>query len=68
MPSLVAIEKVDKKVICKTIFSDKNTEYYKIFKKMKFAEVKILEGITPSAIDIIKDRVLIFIYGEFLLK
>ena len=31
---------------------------------MKFAEVRILEGITPSAIDIMKDKVLIFTYGE----
>ena len=58
------IERVNKKITCKAIFSDKNTEYYKIFKKMKFAEVRILEGITPSAIDIMKDRVLIFTYGE----
>ena len=58
------IERINKKVVCKAIFSDKNTEYYKTFKKMKFAEVKVLEGITPSAIDIMKERVLIFTYGE----
>lgn len=58
------IERVNKKVICQAIFSDKNTEYYKIFKKMKFAKVKILEGVTPSAIDVMGNRVLIFTYGE----
>ena len=58
------IERVNKKIVCKAIFSDKNTKYYKTFKKMKFVEVRILEGVTPSAIDVMKDRVLIFTYGE----
>jgi sugar-specific transcriptional regulator TrmB len=58
------IERINKKVVCKTIFSDKNTDYYKIFKKMKFVEIRTLEEVTPSAIDIMKDRVLIFTYGE----
>ena len=31
---------------------------------MKYTKVKLLEGITPSAIDIMKERVLIFTYGE----
>jgi len=31
---------------------------------MKHTEVKLLEGITPSAIDIMENRVLIFTYGE----
>ncbi len=57
-------ERINKKIICKVIFSDKNTDYYKAFKKMKFTEVKFLQGITPSAIDIIGKRVLIFTYGE----
>ena len=58
------IERVNKKIVCKAIFSDKNSEYYKTFKKMKFIEVKFLVGVTPSAIDVMKDRVLIFTYGE----
>lgn len=57
-------ERINKKVICKVIFSDRNTDYFKDFKKMRFTEVKVLEGITPSAIDIMKDRILIFTYGE----
>ena len=57
-------ERIDKKIICKAIFSDKNTDYYKSFTKMKFTEVKVLKGITPSAIDVMGKRVLVFTYGE----
>ena len=57
-------ERVKKKINCRAIFSDKNTDYYKVFKKMKIAEVKVLHGVTPSAIDIMKESVLIFSYGE----
>ncbi|MBI4980986.1 hypothetical protein HZC30_05525 [Candidatus Woesearchaeota archaeon] len=57
-------ERVKKKVSCKAIFSDRNTEYYRLFKKMKYMKVRVLKGITPSAIDVMKDRVLIFTYGK----
>ncbi len=57
-------KRVAKKVNCKMLFSDKNTDYFRTFRGMKFTEVKILEGITPSAIDIMGDYVLIFTYGE----
>ena len=57
-------ERIKKKISCKAIFSDKNTDYYGAFKKMKLIEIKVLQGITPSAIDIMKDRVLILSYGE----
>ncbi|MBR9692284.1 hypothetical protein GOV06_05875 [Candidatus Woesearchaeota archaeon] len=57
-------QRIKSKIICKALFSDKNTPYYRLFKKMKFTEVKVLEGITPSAIDIMGERVLIFTYGE----
>lgn len=57
-------ERINKKIVCKAIFSDRNTDYFKVFKKMKYTEVKILQGITPSAIDIMGNRVLIFTYGE----
>ncbi|MEK6859599.1 MAG: helix-turn-helix domain-containing protein [Nanoarchaeota archaeon] len=57
-------QRIKKKIICKAIFSDKETEYYKTFKKMPRTEVKYLQGITPSAIDIIGSKVLIFTYGE----
>ena len=57
-------ERMNKKVICKAIFSDRNTDYFKTFKKMKYTELKVLRGITPSAIDVMGKRVLIFTYGE----
>lgn len=57
-------ERINKKIICKAIFSDKNTRYFKVFQKMRFTKIRVLQGITPSAIDVIKDRVLIFTYGE----
>jgi len=57
-------ERISKKIICKAIFSDRNTDYFKAFKKMKLTEVRTLQGITPLAIDIMGKRVLIFTYGE----
>lgn len=57
-------ERIARKIICKALFSDRGTEYYNLFKKMRFTEVKVLKGVTPAALDIIKDRVLIFTYGE----
>src|SRR3989344_1714861 len=57
-------ERINRKIICKAIFSDKNTDYFKLFNKMRFTEIKILQGITPSAIDVMGKRVLIFTYGE----
>ena len=57
-------ERIRKKISCRVIFSDKNTEYFRKFQTMRFTEIKILQGITPSAIDIMKDKVLIFTYGE----
>ncbi len=57
-------QRINKKILCKAIFSDKNTYYYKFFKKLKFTQIKVLDNITPSAIDILKDRVLIFTYKD----
>ncbi len=57
-------QRIKRKIICSAIFSDKGTEYYKTFKKMKYTKVKVLQGITPSAIDIMGDKVLIFTYKE----
>ena len=57
-------QRIKNKIHCKAIFSDKNTDYYKSFSKMKLTEVKVLLGITPSAIDIMGKRVLIFTYGD----
>lgn len=54
-------ERIRKKIKCKMIFSSMN-EYIPVLRKMKFTEVRVLEGITPSSINIAKDRVLIFTY------
>ncbi|MEK6953010.1 MAG: helix-turn-helix domain-containing protein [Nanoarchaeota archaeon] len=56
--------RMQKKIKCKAIFSDKDSKYYQSFKQMKLTQVKVLQGITPSAIDIIKDKVLIFTYEK----
>ena len=56
-------ERIKRKINCKIIFSERG-EYYDTFKKMKLIDVRLLEGITPSAIDIIGENVLIFTYGE----
>lgn len=59
------VARIKKKIKCRIIFSDKNTDYYKAMKKMKLINIRVLKGITPSAIDIIGNRVLIFTYeGE----
>lgn len=57
-------ERIKRKIVCKTLFSDKNTDYFRTFKKMKLTQTKALQGITPSAIDIMGERVLIFTYTE----
>ncbi len=56
--------RVKRRIACRAIFSDKDNDYYGAFGKMKQTKVRVLEGVTPSAIDIIGDRVLIFTYGE----
>ena len=56
-------ERVSKKVKCRVIFSEEG-EYYKILKKMKLMDIKLIKGLTPSPIDIIGDNILIFTYGE----
>jgi len=56
-------ERVKKKIICKMLFSEKG-EYFNYFRKMKLTQIKIIKGITPSAIDIMGNSVLIFTYGK----
>ena len=48
----------------KIIFSDKNTKYWRFFKKLKFTEVKEILHFTPSAILIIDNEVFIFSYED----
>ncbi|MBM3233528.1 hypothetical protein FJZ19_00365 [Candidatus Pacearchaeota archaeon] len=56
-------ERIRKKIICKMMFSEKG-EYYSYFRKMKLTQIKIIQGLTPSAIDIMGNRILIFTYGK----
>lgn len=57
-------QRIKRKIKSRLIFSDKNTEYYYAFKKMKLTEVGVIQGETPSAVTILGNRVLIFNYGE----
>jgi sugar-specific transcriptional regulator TrmB len=56
------VEKEKKRALY--LFSENTSEYYKRHKKLKQTKIKFLEGITPTAIDIIDEHVLIFSYGE----
>lgn len=55
--------RLGKKIKCKMIFTNRDN-YFKTFQKMRLTEAKFLGGITPSAIDILGDKVLIFTYDE----
>ncbi|MBU3923882.1 MAG: hypothetical protein KJ592_03120 [Nanoarchaeota archaeon] len=55
-------KRINKKISCQILFSKDNSEYYKSFKNMKLTQVKNIEGITPSAIDIVGNQTLIFTY------
>ncbi len=44
-------KRINKKIVAKHLFSE-TSDFYKEFKKMKYTEAKILEGITPVTIDI----------------
>jgi HTH-type transcriptional regulator, sugar sensing transcriptional regulator len=57
-------ERIAGKIACKAIFSDRRTDYYGLFKKMKHTEVRVIDGITPSAVDVMGNRVLILTYGK----
>lgn len=56
--------RISKKIIAKHLFSEREN-YFDIFKKMKYTETKVLEGLTPVTIDIFgEDKVLILNYNE----
>lgn len=57
-------ERIRRKIKCRILFSEKGTEYYGMFKKMKYTEIKSIEGLTPAAVDVMGDRALIFTHGE----
>ena len=57
-------KRVQLKKKAQILFSDKDTEYWNFFKKLKYTEVKEITHFTPSAIMIIDDNVFIFSYEE----
>ena len=57
-------KRIKKKIIAKHIFSESG-DYFNKFRKMKYTETKILEGLTPVTIDIFgDDKVFILNYNE----
>ncbi|MCF7872294.1 hypothetical protein K9L97_04645 [Candidatus Woesearchaeota archaeon] len=57
-------ERVSKKIDAKMIFSDKGSEYWKFYKRLKHTEVKEITYLSPSATTIIDDNVLISNYDK----
>ncbi len=57
-------ERIKKGINCRMLFSDQDSEYFKIFSKMKKTDAKILQGITPASVGIFKDQILLTTYGE----
>ncbi len=57
-------ERIRKGIRCRIIFSDSGTEYYKLFKKMRLTEVKVLPSLVFTTIDVMKNKVLVFTYKE----
>ena len=58
-------ERIKRKIPCRVIFSERGTEYYKLFKKMKYMKVRTIEGLTPAAVDIFGNkRIIIFTHGD----
>ncbi|MBS3072074.1 hypothetical protein J4408_03720 [Candidatus Pacearchaeota archaeon] len=57
-------ERVALKKKAKIIFSDRDTDYWRFFKKLKYTEVREILHLTPSAILIIDEEIFIFSYEE----
>lgn len=57
-------ERVKLKKPAQMIFSDKNTEYWRFYKKLKHTKIKEILHFTPSAITIIDNNVFIHSYEE----
>ena len=54
-------ERIRKKINCRMLLSEKQKSF---LDKMNFTQFKILEGITPSAVSIFKDRIIIYDYSN----
>jgi sugar-specific transcriptional regulator TrmB len=57
-------ERERRKIKCKCLFSEINEKYLKKLSSLKNTEIKLIPGITPSAITISKEYVLIQTYAE----
>lgn len=57
-------ERIKKKIVCKMLFSDKKTDYYRHFVTMKYTHVKVLQGVTPAALDVMGSKAFIFTHGD----
>jgi len=57
-------ERVKKKIKLKVIFSDRSSEHYAYFLKMPLTEVRVIKGLTPAAVDVVGDKVMIFTHLE----
>jgi len=58
------IERVRMKKKAEIIFSDRNTDYWKFYKKLSYTKVKEILSFTPSAILLIDEDIFIFSYEE----
>lgn len=58
------LERVKLRKKAEIIFSDKNTDYWRFYKKLKYTKVKEILHFTPSAILIIDYNLFIFSYEE----
>ncbi|RLE38739.1 hypothetical protein DRJ17_02995 [Candidatus Woesearchaeota archaeon] len=57
-------ERIRRRIKVRNLFSEKESEFIDEFKKMKYTENRYLENITPNAVDIFGDTVLIFSYEK----
>lgn len=57
-------KRVELKKEAKLLFSDKNTEYWKFFRNLKYTKVKELIHLSPSAIMIIDNNAFLFSYEK----
>src|SRR3989344_3138805 len=57
-------ERVRRKIKCRILVTELESGYHRVFQKMKYTELKHLKGITPAAMDVVGDKVLILTHAE----
>ncbi len=57
-------QRVKRKIKCRIIFSDKSTDYFQYFSKMPHTKIRVFKGITPAAVDVMGNKVLILTHGK----